>query len=71
MPCAAMHPARSVASPASCVKQFVDTIVEGPNFEFATETREELFYDKDRLLANGDRWERLIAKNLELDAPYR
>ena len=21
--------------------------------------------------ANGDRWERLIAKNLELDAPYR
>ena len=35
----------------------VDAIVEGPNFEFATETREELFYDKDKLLANGDRWE--------------
>ena len=49
----------------------VDAIVEGPNLEFATETREELFYDKDRLLANGDRWERLIARNLELDAPYR
>ena len=49
----------------------VDAVVEGPNFEYATETREELFYDKDRLLANGDRWERLIAKNLELDAPYR
>ena len=49
----------------------VDAIVEGPNFEFATETREELLFDKDRLLNNGDRWEREIAKNLELDAPYR
>jgi NADH-quinone oxidoreductase subunit I len=49
----------------------VDAIVEGPNFEFATETREELYYDKERLLANGDRWEREIAKNLELDAPFR
>ena len=49
----------------------VDAIVEGPNFEFATETREVLFYDKERLLANGDRWERAIAKNLELDAPYK
>jgi NADH-quinone oxidoreductase subunit I len=49
----------------------VDATVEGPNFEFATETREELYYDKERLLANGDRWEREIAKNLELDARYR
>ena len=49
----------------------VDAIVEGPNLTFATETREELFYNKDRLLANGDMWEREIAKNLELDAPYR
>ena len=49
----------------------VDAIVEGPNSEFAVETREELYYDKDRLLANGDRWEREIAHNLELDAPYR
>jgi NADH-quinone oxidoreductase subunit I len=49
----------------------VDAIVEGPNFEFAAETREELYYDKDRLLANGDRWEREIAKQIELDAKYR
>jgi NADH-quinone oxidoreductase subunit I len=49
----------------------VDAIVEGPNLEFATETREELYYDKARLLANGDRWERAIARNIELDAPYR
>jgi NADH-quinone oxidoreductase subunit I len=49
----------------------VDAIVEGPNFEFATETREELYYNKEKLLANGDRWEREIAQNLALDAPYR
>ncbi|NWH08968.1 MAG: NADH-quinone oxidoreductase subunit NuoI [Alphaproteobacteria bacterium] len=49
----------------------VDAIVEGPNFEFSTETRAELLYNKEKLLANGDRWEREIAKNLELDAPYR
>lgn len=49
----------------------VDAIVEGPNFEFATETRAELMYNKEKLLANGDRWEREIAQNIALDAPYR
>ena len=49
----------------------VDAIVLGPNFEFATETPEELYYNKERLLANGDRWEREIAQNIKLDAPYR
>ena len=48
-----------------------DAIVEGPNFEFSTETREELYYDKAKLLENGDRWESEIARNLALDAPYR
>ena len=49
----------------------VDAIVEGPNFEFSTETREELMYNKDKLLANGDRWEAEIAANLHADAAYR
>ncbi len=49
----------------------VDAIVEGPNTEFTTETREELMYNKEKLLANGDRWEGIIAANLRADAPYR
>ena len=49
----------------------VDAIVEGPNMEYSTETREELIYDKAKLLANGDKWERAIAQNLAADAPWR
>ena len=49
----------------------VDAIVEGPNFEFAAETREELLYDKEKLLANGDRWETELAACIQADLPYR
>lgn len=49
----------------------VDAIVEGPNFEFATETHEELLYDKEKLLSNGDKWEKQIAKNLLSEHLYR
>jgi NADH dehydrogenase (ubiquinone) Fe-S protein 8 len=43
----------------------VDAIVEGPNYENATITHEELFYNKEKLLANGDRWEPQLARNIE------
>ena len=49
----------------------VDAIVEGPHFEYATETREELIYDKQRLLDNGDRWEQQLAERLKQEARYR
>lgn len=49
----------------------VDAIVEGPNFEFATETREELLYNKEKLLSNGDKWEAELASSLKADHPYR
>ena len=44
---------------------------EGPNYEFAAETHEELIYDKEKLLANGDKWEVAIAKNLASEHHYR
>jgi len=49
----------------------VDAIVEGPNIEYSTETREELFYNKEKLLQNGERWEAELASNINADAPYR
>ena len=48
----------------------VDAIVQGPNFEFATETREELYYNKKKLLENGDKWEESLAKNIKADSPF-
>lgn len=49
----------------------VDAIVEGPNFEFSTETHEELLYNKEKLLNNGDKWESEIAANIHADHLYR
>jgi NADH-quinone oxidoreductase subunit I len=71
--CEAICPAQAITIEAEPRQEAcpVDAIVEGPNFEFATETREELFYNKDKLLANGDRWETEISQNLAADAPYR
>ena len=49
----------------------VDAIVQGPNYEFATETHEELIYNKQKLLDNGDRWETALKKNIDLDSKHR
>ncbi len=49
----------------------VDSIVQGPNFEFSTETKEELYYTKEKLLENGDRWEQILAENIKADSGYR
>ncbi|GHJ88323.1 hypothetical protein NliqN6_4725 [Naganishia liquefaciens] len=49
----------------------VDAIVETQNIEYATETREELLYNKEKLLANGDVAEAEIAANLHADHFYR
>lgn len=48
----------------------VDAIVEGPNFEFSAFSHEDLIFNKERLLANGDRWEQVIAENLKKDAEH-
>lgn len=49
----------------------VDSIVEGSNYEYATFTREELFYNKDKLIENGERWEPLLAENIRREELYR
>ena len=49
----------------------VDAIVEGPNFEYATFWHEELLYDKQKLIANGDKWEPQLARIMEVKTRTR
>jgi NADH-quinone oxidoreductase subunit I len=49
----------------------VDAIVETHVFEYHGETRGDLYYTKQMLLANGDRYEADIAKAREQDAKSR
>ncbi|SDH90580.1 NADH-quinone oxidoreductase subunit NuoI [Propionivibrio dicarboxylicus] len=49
----------------------VDAIVETRVFEYHGESRDELYYTKDMLLAVGDRYEAQIAEDRECDAKYR
>ena len=49
----------------------VDAIVETRVFEYHGESRDDLYYTKDMLLAVGDRYEAQIAEDRERDAKYR
>ena len=49
----------------------VDAIVETRIFEYTGETREDLYYTKQMLLAVGDRYEDQIAEDCAADARYR
>jgi len=49
----------------------VDAIVETHIYEYHGETRADLYYTKQMLLANGDRYEAEIAQAREQDAKFR
>jgi NADH-quinone oxidoreductase subunit I len=49
----------------------VEAIVETRVFEYHGEKKDDLYYTKDMLLANGDRHEAQIAQDKALDARYR
>ena len=48
-------------------KERVQSLTPAQNAEYSTETREELLYNKEKLLANGDRAEAEIQANLQSD----
>jgi NADH-quinone oxidoreductase subunit I len=49
----------------------VDAIVESRVFEYHGEKRGDLYYTKQMLLANGDRYEAQLAADRAADAKYR
>ncbi|NWR60400.1 NDUS8 protein, partial [Bucorvus abyssinicus] len=61
---------RGLGGPSSLAGQCFPSR-QGPNFEFSTETHEELLYNKEKLLNNGDKWEAEIAANIQADYLYR
>lgn len=51
----------------SIFPSYLSELMVAPNAEFSTESREELLYNKEKLLENGDKWEAEIAKSIEAD----
>ena len=49
----------------------VDAIVETQEFEYASESRAELYYTKEMLLEVGERYKTQISANIAADARYR
>ena len=49
----------------------VDAIVDTNIFEYFGDKRGDLYFTKDMLLAVGDKYEKDIAVNRAIDAPYR
>ena len=49
----------------------VDAIVETNIFEYFGDKRGDLYFTKEMLLAVGDKYEKDIAANRAVDAPYR
>ena len=41
------------------------------HFEFSTKTHQELLYNQEKLLNNGDKWEKELAANIQADFLYR
>ncbi|MBF0357502.1 MAG: NADH-quinone oxidoreductase subunit NuoI [Magnetococcales bacterium] len=49
----------------------VEAIVLGPNFEYVGESRADLYFSKQKLLANGEQWKKELDACIEADGKYR